>query len=681
MPLRTLLVNGFTSFALLGAVAVPAATIPMTKSIEAIDRMMTRYGEANAARIRLGVEQVAGRWWTSDGDADAFVAFCEESFITDPAELSATFARLEAVLEQVDGHLHEVRREVTTPLDLDTGPVSRVDRMLGDLNLGAHVDEDLYGTRVAFLALLNFPVPTLAQRLKDGPAWDRETWARSRLMDRFALRVPASVSQAASRALTAADQYVSGYNIDMDRLVTAAGARPFPEGLRLISHWGLRDELKSHYGEADGLAMQRMIQRVMERIVRQEIPALVIDNHDVTWCPDSNEVRPVGGDVPLTPGATPREGDTRYATVLDVFRASRQADPYCPTAPTVIARSFDLDRQIPEKEAEALLVSVLASDEVKQTAALIARRLGRPLEPFDIWYAGFHAQGRPPEAELDRIVAERFPTPAAFQDALPATLRGFGFSSEKAAFLADRIVIDAARGSGHAMGAVRREDKAHLRTRVAARGMDYKGYNIALHELGHNLEQVFSLNGIDHWALSGVPAAAFTEAFAMVCQQRDMELLGVANPAGAAGDEQALSELWATYEIGGVALVDSRTWHWLYDHPNASPAQLREAVLAAARDVWKQYYAPVLGVSESDILAIYSHMISYPLYLVDYPLGHIIAFQIAARLHTGDFGAEFERMARQGRLTPDAWMRGAVGGPISTLPLLDAARAALANAR
>ena len=35
------------------------------------------------------------------------------------------------------------------------------------------------------------------------------------------------------------------------------------------------------------------------------------------------------------------------------------------------------------------------------------------------------------------------------------------------------------------MGAVRRQDRAHLRTRIGAGGMDYKGYNIAVHELGH----------------------------------------------------------------------------------------------------------------------------------------------------------------------------------------------------
>jgi hypothetical protein len=115
----------------------------------------------------------------------------------------------------------------------------------------------------------------------------------------------------------------------------------------------------------------------------------------------------------------------------------------------------------------------------------------------------------------------------------------------------------------------------------------------------------------------------------------------------------------------------------MYEHPNATPAELREATLGIARDVWNRWFAPVFGVKDSDILAVYSHMIVYGLYLPDYAIGHIIAFQVAERLAQGDFGAEFERMARQGRLTPDAWMRGAVGGPISARSLLAAARAAL----
>ena len=57
-----------------------------------------------------------------------------------------------------------------------------------------------------------------------------------------------------------------------------------------------------------------------------------------------------------------------------------------------------------------------------------------------------------------------------------------------------------------------RDEKAHLRTRVGADGMDYKGFNIAVHEMGHNVEQTVSLTDIDHTLLQGVPNTAFTEA-------------------------------------------------------------------------------------------------------------------------------------------------------------------------
>ena len=162
--------------------------------------------------------------------------------------------------------------------------------------------------------------------------------------------------------------------------------------------------------------------------------------------------------------------------------------------------------------------------------------------------------------------------------------------------------------------------------------MNYKGYNIAVHELGHNVEQVFSLNAIDYWWLAGVPNNAFTEALAFVFQNRDLELLGLAQGGAEARRAEALATLWNTYEIGGVALVDMRVWRWMYEHPEATPAELREATLAIAKDVWNRYYAPAFGVRDSDILAIYSHMIVYGLYLPDYPIGHVIAFQVAEKV-------------------------------------------------
>ncbi|HSS47423.1 MAG TPA: hypothetical protein VLX28_00620 [Thermoanaerobaculia bacterium] len=654
-------------------------------AVQTRDRLVARHGAEHAGRIQRGVTQVAVRWWPEDGDAAELAAFCEANFLTDSEALAATFHRFEILLEQVDGHLHEVRRELTAPLDLDTGPITTVDRLFADLDLAAHVEEDLFRNRVAFLALLNFPVHTLEERLEQGPAWDRETWARSRMMDRFALRVPAVVQQEMTRTFTAADQYINAYNLRLDRLITSSGERPFPEGLRLISHWGLRDELASHYADESpaGLAKQRLILKVMERIVRQEIPAAAIDNPNLLWNPETNEVRPVetGGTDPVGVDLGIREPDTRYATLLKVFHALRKADPYSPNEPTFIARRFERDRQIPEREVEALLVSVLAAPEVAELGRLIASRLGRPLEPFDIWYSGFKSRGDVSEADLDRTAQALYPDLGAFSTSLPKLLERMGFSAERSAWLGEHIVVDPARGAGHAVQALRREDKAHLRTRVPKGGMDYKGYNVAMHELGHNVEQVFSLNGIDRWPLAGVPNNACTEAFAFIFQHRDLEMLGL-KPHGPNAEDawfnETLAVLWNTYEIAGVSLVDMGVWNWMYQNPDATPAELREATLGIARDVWNRYFAPVFGVRDSDILAIYSHMIVYGLYLPDYAIGHVIAFQIARELRGGDFGAETERICRQGRLTPDAWVRGAVGRSISAQALLDEAREAIA---
>jgi hypothetical protein len=654
-----------------------------------IEALTARHGAESAERIRRGVGQVAWRWWAEDGDAATFAAFCEQSFVTSPEQLAAVFRRLQDVQEQIDGHIHEIRREVMFPVEVDTGDLSPLDQLLADFDMAPLIDENLFKTKVAFLALLNFPVHTLTERLEQGKGWSREEWARSRMTDRFASRIPAAISQEVTRVTNAAERYVSSYNIRLDRLVIdevgERGEHLFPEGLRLISHWGLRDELASHYITPDGLTRQRAILKVMERIVRQEIPAAVVDNPRLTWNPYTNEVRPVPGEESPTGGLADdlaaREPDTRYAHLLDYFRAVRRIDAYSPATPSFIQRRFERDREIPEAEVEALLISVLESREVHDLGRRIAERVGRPLEPFDIWYSGFKSRGSWSEQELDRIVREKFPTLEAFKAGMPATLEAMGFTPERASWLAERIVVDPARGAGHALGAVRRQDKTHLRTRVPRGGMDYKGYNVALHELGHNVEEVFSLNGIDEWWLAGVPNNAFTEAFAFICQHRDLELLGLGESGEEARHVEALGMLWNTYEISGVSLVDLRVWRWMYEHPDATPAELREAAPAIARDVWNRWFAPVFGVRDSDILAIYSHMIVYGLYLPDYAIGHIIAFQVASHMQPETFGAEFERMARQGKLTPDAWIRGAVGGPISAQALLAASREALERVR
>ncbi|OJH35695.1 hypothetical protein [Cystobacter ferrugineus] len=649
---------------------------------ELVARLVARHGEAHRARIERGVAQVAELWREEDGDLEAFVT---EYFIPEEAGLDSTLARLEQAFEQLDGHLNEVGRELRRPTDLDLGPLLPVDALLAAYDPGAHVTEDLFRAKVGFVALLNFPLTTLAERMEQGPGYTRRQWAEARLTGRFNSRVPAEVRQEAVRASAAADLYIAEYNLWMHHLVDAQGRRLFPKGMRLISHWNLRDELKSRYADPDGVARQRMIIQVMSRIVTQTIPAAVIDNPRVDWDPFTNTVKAapaeeVEADAPQRPvgvdGA--REEDVRYAKLLAHFHAARKVDPYVPVAPTAIARSFELGRELPEARVKALLEQVLTSPLVPRVAKVIEQRLGRKLEPQELWYAGFKANATRPEAELDALTRQRYPTADAYARDMPRLLQGLGFSKEKAAFLAEHIRVDPSRGAGHAMQASRRGDFPRLRTRVGPGGMDYKGYNIAVHEMGHNVEQVFSLYNVDHTLLAGVPNNAFTEALAFVFQARDMELLGLAKPDAASERERVLNDFWQTWEIAGVALVDIAVWHWMYEHPDATPASLREAVVRISQETWDRYYAPVLGGQGTPLLGIYSHMISYPLYLADYPLGHLIAFQIEEHLRkSGKLGAEFERMASQGALTPDVWMTKATGAPVSAEPLLRATEKAL----
>ncbi|SEN15324.1 hypothetical protein SAMN05444354_13217 [Stigmatella aurantiaca] len=665
--------------------STPAATArkPETAALKA--ELVAKHGEAQRARIERGVEQVAAQWREEDGDLAAFV---REQFIADPKLLDATFARMERLFEQLEGHLNELGRELRWATDVDQGPMLPVDPLFAAYDPGAPVTEDLFRAKVGFVVLLNFPLTTLAERVAHAQDYTRRQWAEARLAGRFYRRVPSEVQQEVSRAGAAADLYISEYNVWMHHLVNERGERLFPKGLRLISHWNLRDELKADYADAaQGIAKQRMIVQVMERIVTQTIPAAVINNPRLDWNPFTNAVTvapagtveenaPVGG---ASAEAAP-EPDTRYARLLAHFHAARRVDPYVPVAPTQLARAFEVQRELPEARVKAVLEQVLTSPLVPRVAQLIEQRLGRKLEPQDLWFNGFRPGSSRSETELDRLTRQRYPTADAFAKDIPRLLRGLGFSKERAAYLAERIRVDPSRGAGHAMQAARRGDFPHLRTRVEKEGMNYKGYNIAVHELGHNVEQVFSLYDVDHTLLAGVPNNAFTEALAFVFQARDMELLGLGKPDASAERERVLNDFWQTWEIAGVALVDIAVWHWMYEHPEATPAQLREATATIAREHWDRYYAPVLGGKGSPLLGIYSHMISYPLYLPDYPLGHLIAFQIEEHLHKkGPLGAEFERMARQGAVTPDAWMVHATGSPVSAEPLLRATEAALAR--
>ena len=648
--------------------------------------LVQKHGEAALPSIARGLKQAAEFWQPKDGSEEDFAVFVRGNYAGEPAAREALFLRMQAAFETLDGHMTEINRDLRMHSDLERGPIYPFDETLAGYDPGAHVVDDFFDNKLAFTALLNFPLFSLEEKLAQGGRWTRRQWAEARLTDRFSKRIPAEVNLAIARAGALTGQYIAEYNIWMHHLVDEKGQRLFPPKMRLLSHWNLRDEIKADYADAAaGLRKQQTIQKVMERIVTQTIPQAAINNPGVDWNPFSNEVKPAAAKdsdavKPLPPGAplNAPEPNTRYAMLLSAYQAARKADPYSPTAPTLIARRFDENRQIPEARVRRMLEDVLSSPLVPRVAKLIEKRLGRKLEPFDVWYAGFKPRLQYSEAELDAIVRKRYPTPEAYAKDIPNLLEKLGFSKEKAAELASNIEVHPARGSGHAFGAGKKGFKAYLRTRVEKDGMNYKGFNIAVHEMGHNVEQTFSLNDIDLFLLAGVPNTAFTEALAFVFQGHDLELLGLAKPDAEARALKTLADFWGTYEIAGVGLVDMGVWHWMYDHPQATPAELKDATLQVARDVWNRFYAPVFGVKDVALLSVYSHMIDSFLYLPDYPIGHMIAFQIERQMEkAGSIGPEFERMAKLGNIAPDLWMTQATGAPVGPSALLAAAEKAL----
>ena len=650
--------------------------------------LVAKYGEAQRSRAQRGLHQVAEFWRAGDGDAAAFEDFVRTNFAGDQATLDIMFTRYQSLLEALSGHMHEIGRAFRQQLDLDYGAVLPFDEAFGGYDPAAHVIDDFFNNKLAFTVLLNFPLATLDDCLKNGPAWSRRQWAEVRLAQVFDKRIPADVNLAISEAASEAGQYISQYNIWMYHVVNDQGQRLFPPKMRLLSHWNLRDEIKADYADPqNALPKQRAIQQVMERIVTQTIPQVVVDNPGVDWNPFTNEVKPAAAKDSDSSRSTAnitntREPDTRYAMLWKTYAASRKADPYSPTAPTLIDRRFNEDREIPETRVKAMLEQVLSSPQAAQTGKLIESRLGRPLEPFDVWYSGFRPGSKFTEAQLDEMVAKKYPTAEAYQKDIPNLLMQLGFSPEKAQYVANNIIVDPARGSGHAMGAEMRSEKAHLRTRVEKNGMNYKGFNIAVHEMGHNVEQTFSLNEVDYTLLQGVPNTAFTEALAFVFQGHDLELLGLPAPDAKAQAEKTLNDFWGTYEIAGVALVDMGVWHWMYDHPQATAKELNDATVQIAKDIWNRYYAPIFHKKDVVLLGVYSHMIDSFLYLPDYPIGHMIAFQIEEQMKkAGSIGPEFERMAKEGRVIPDLWMENATGKPVGPEALLEATKRALAAAK
>jgi hypothetical protein len=630
---------------------------------------------ADAVLLEKGVKHAASLWRETDGSADDFQKFCTENFITDAAQKEATFFRFSEYFESLFGHFNKLSLDLQENMHLAKGDVLPIDQLFAAYSPGAHLSNDFYDNKIAFIVALNFPYFSTEEKNQLGANWTTTEWGYARLGDVFSSRVPSELNLRAGKVSAEGDAYIADYNIYMGTLLNKEGKKLFPQDMVLLSHWNLRDEIKANYANKEvGFEKQAMIYQVMQRIIDQSIPKAVINSDKQDWNPESNEVFVSGAKT-----ESPAETDGRYQQILNNFHVYQAFDQYNPAMPTAIQRAFSAGMQIPQPEVEKLFTEFLSSPQVQEVAAIIKKRLGRDLQPWDIWYDGFKARSSINEESLNAITQKKYPTAKALEADLANLLLKLGFTKEKAEFLAARIAVDPARGSGHAWGASMKSEKAHLRTRVPATGMNYKGYNIAIHEFGHNVEQVISLNDVPNYMINGVPNTAFTEALAFVFQERDLFLLNMKDANPEKETLKTLDIFWSLYEIMGVSMVDMKMWQWLYANPNATAVQLRDAVLQITKDIWNAYYAPVFGMKDQTILGIYSHMINSPMYLPNYAFGHLIHFQLEEHFKTHEFAPEVLRIFALGQLTPNEWMKQAVGAPLSNEAILKATEEAAAK--
>lgn len=633
--------------------------------------------DINAARVERGISQAAALWTAEDGSDEDFRTLVREHFCTTDSERVALFESLSRILENCYQSADMLTVDLLKPTQLtDAGEPTAADYIMSAYSPMAHFADDMFANKLAFITIMNFPHYSLEEKNAMGRSWSRLQWAMARMGDVFTTRVPAAVNAQLAQANADAENYIADYNIYMGNLRTEDGRQLWPDDKVLLSHWNLRDELKALYADKQGgQEKQEMIYRVMQRIVNQSIPARAVNSPDYVWQPYSTE--------------DAAEPYTRYERILAVAHALFEEDRFCPSAPTGIQRNFEEGVEIPAGELDSLFRALIGSEQVGQVASVIRDRLGRDLRPYDIWFDGFKARASLNEDELTAATQRLYPDADAFAADMPRLLARMGFSSGEAGNIARHIVVEPARGSGHAWPCLGRKEEARLRTRIPAAGMDYKGYNIAVHEFGHCVEQVLDMYMIDHYMLSGVPNTAYTEASAFLWQHRDLQLLPDAktamqtSQAGQLAADEIFDQFWSMYEIMGVSLVDMAMWRWIYDHPDATPEQLCNATLQIAKDVWNEYYEPVLGEHDCILLAVYSHMVNAPMYLPNYPLGHIVQYQLEEHLaqytRQQDFANEYARIYRLGRLTPKEWMIQAVGTPPSIEPVLHAVQQCTSN--
>jgi len=623
-------------------------------------QLVKRHGAKHKADIARGVHYCALVWSWKKEASGAFESFCAKHYHAPGVARRKLLLKLDELSHLASGSIGMVVKLARHGLDVADEPLKPTDELLGAFAPGTHLQEDYRTFNLAALAQLNFGTDDLT------PPATRESWAARRLSSLGRTVIPADLQAEAAKRGTEVDSFVNGFNLHLDRIEYGDASIKFPKDTVRISHWGLRDFMTGLNGQPGALPKQRAIRDLMRRVVDGEVPGEIIGNSKTVWRQRDNTVLENGKVRKATP-----IGALRWGKFKLVYDAQRAIDPHTRFG-NIIDNKFKLEREIAEENIVGMLTEVLKAPVAGRVARFVVRQLGRPIEAHDIYFKRFQTGVK--KAPLGFDIRKRYPDAPALTTAIPGILEGLGFKKDRARWIGSKIRVDNSRSAGHAWGPSTMHDQQLLRVRVDKGGINEEEFSTYMHELGHCVEGVLTGYEMDYKCLWGVPNTAFTEGFAFTFQDQADFVLG--RKPQHDPDVTVLQRFWEAFEIAGPALTEIRFFHWLYQHPKATAAEMHRAIRRIGDEVWTEFHARIFGAEGYGLMSVYSHMLWCSFYLADYPMGYIIAYQVRKYLRGKNLGREMQRMCSLGCIYPEQWMRAAVGQSISVNPLLDDTAAA-----
>lgn len=650
----------------------PKNTVSSEEISKIKSELKSRHGSETAVRIEKGVSQLAQIWDLSDGNTDRFREFCINNFLSD-TELEENLPRIAENLILTGGSLSVIRSKMNEPFAFTDVKELHADRFFRK----AVPSYNPYTSELAYFLKLNFPEWSLVEKRQMSAGWNRNQWIMSAVGSYYPGREVVRNATISTKQ-TEFRRYIDNYFFDMHRIMDEKGKYPFREFTSLHCHRGLRDNIKEEYTKYGGFERQKLTGDVLDKVFTGEVPVAFLTDTNTRWNPSKNELFKVEGKKLKKISGYACEDNKRYEGLKNLFLIEQAVDSAYGNGSTYITRTFE-NANLTVDETEKIIVDFLESPLTADVSRLVEKRLERKLHPFDVWYSGFQEQSFYSAGFLDSLTRARYPDPGSLEDNIKDILIKMGFPEEEAFTIGASVDVHSVVSGGYSDQPPVQGGKALLTTMFGERGLDYKGYRVAMHELGHVVCGVYSTLNADNFLLAGVPTGGITEGFAEVLAYKNIEGLGLFPYS----DQEkkhllALATYWYLYEMGGNALTEIRTWKWMYENPHATVSELKNAILGISGGIWNSYFSEYFGgTRDCHILSVYNHFISGDLYLFNYFIGGIVSYQLADAFERDELASRLKESCLEGVTLPELWMQKAVGSGFSLTPLFNGVSSAV----